>query len=425
MSIPLQKRPYDLFVSYSHADADRVEPVVEWLTRFAGLKVWYDTSSGSAAQRTSDLLGGGIESARGALFLLSPDWTGSTWCRDEHEVALSERRAHPDFFVVAATISDVQVPTWFRAAQVLDLRTLDTTTAAALLRSLVADPSVRVDSEQDVYYAGPWSTPSRTALSVQRYLCDLGWRLVGDSPDNPRFSDSARRIRSIIATSRGLVAFMPLRGGEPHRTSPWVVEEARTAHQLGHPYVLVAEAGVAVPSELVVDSFGACVLEPGDGVADETFRQTMLAFDDLLTHRPRSDAQAFSFLAGSLLRDRPETEALATVVERVSNMTVVRGEYLRGQHAQQEIVDRIRDAAFMIADVSDDNRNALIETGVARGAGTPVHLLSGVPADGKLTVRFMFRDMEMNWYADPVQKLGLAYRIARQYRRRVLSPAPV
>jgi hypothetical protein len=33
----------------------------------------------------------------------------------------------------------------------------------------------------------------------------------------------------------------------------------------------------------------------------------------------------------------------------------------------------------------------------------------------------MFEDMEMNWYADPLERTGAAYRIARKYRRRVLS----
>jgi TIR domain len=81
MSTPLQKRANDLFVSYGHADRTIVNPVIDWLRKAAGLRLWYDASSGSPAQRTTDLLSRGIESARGALFFISPNWGASTWCR--------------------------------------------------------------------------------------------------------------------------------------------------------------------------------------------------------------------------------------------------------------------------------------------------------------------------------------------------------
>lgn len=175
MSTPLHKRPNDLFVSYGHADRALVDTVVDWLSRSAGLKVWYDAGSGSAAQRTTALLGGGIESARGALFFLSPHWGESTWCRDEHEIALTQRRSHTDFYVVAAQIGEVEIPTWFKASQVLDLRQFDAISASVLLRSLAPNPPLRVDNDQDVYYAGPWSTPSNAATVRARCVHCMQW----------------------------------------------------------------------------------------------------------------------------------------------------------------------------------------------------------------------------------------------------------
>lgn len=112
MSTPLQKRPNDLFISYGHADRAVVGPIVDWLARSAGLKLWHDAGSGSAAQRTTDLLSRGIESARGAIFFLSPSWVASTWCKDEHEVALIQRRTNDQFFVLAGRVADVDVPVW-------------------------------------------------------------------------------------------------------------------------------------------------------------------------------------------------------------------------------------------------------------------------------------------------------------------------
>jgi hypothetical protein len=159
MFTPLQKRPNDLFISYGHADRAVVEPIVDWLDNSAGLELWHDASSGNAAARTTDLLSRGIESARGAFFFLSPDWAASTWCKDEHEVALVQRRTNDEFLVLAGQVADVEIPVRPQASQVLDLRKFDLPAAAALLRSLSPNRPQRLDNDQDVYYAGSVAKP--------------------------------------------------------------------------------------------------------------------------------------------------------------------------------------------------------------------------------------------------------------------------
>jgi hypothetical protein len=141
-----------------------------------------------------------------------------------------------------------------------------------------------------------------------------------------------------------------------------------------------------------------------------------------LSQVPHSAAGAYSFFAASLLGDATETNALVSVVQTVTNMTCVQGKDLSGQHAQEAIVERIRGAAFVIADVTDDNRNALIESGVARGAGVPLHLTCRLPENGNRKTRFMLQDMEVNWYSNSLDRIGAMYRIARRYRRRILMP---
>jgi hypothetical protein len=421
MSPPLPKRPNDLFISYGHADRATIKPVIDWLTRSAGLRLWYDASSGSAAQRTTDLLSRGIESARGTLFFISPNWKASTWCRDEHEFSLTQRRANEEFVVVAAQISHVEIPAWFQLSQVLDLQNLDILSASALLRSLESSPPLRVDNDQDVYYSGPWRNQSDTVREVLIMLQEIGWRLVGDSQDNPKFADSIKRISSIIQSCRGLVAVLPFRAGnEPHNTSKWIIEEVRIAQGLGCPYLLVADEGVTPPNELVATAHGGRLLRTSPNGLSQEFRGELQAFDDAIGHNSPSPSGAFSFLAASLLGDAAESDALVSVVESVTNMTCVLGQNLAGQHAQQEIVDQISNAAFVIADVTDDNRNTLIESGVARGAGVPLHLICRLPADGNRKTRFMLQDMEISWYSSPLERLGAIYRISRRYRRRVL-----
>lgn len=423
MPTPLPKRTNDLFISYGHADRDTVEPVIGWLRNSAGLKVWYDTASGNAAQRTTSLLSRGIESARGALFFLSPNWAASTWCRDEHEVALAQRRANEEFLVVAAQISDIEIPTWFQASEVLDLRNLDMLSASALLRSLAPNPPLRVDNDQDVYFSGPWSNRSDAAKEALRSVQQMGWRLVGDSQDHSRFVDSIQRITAIIQSSRGLVSILPFRPGSvPHCTSPWVLDEVQIARDLKRPYILMAEHGVVVPEDLVAHAFGERVLSLQGGDQSKQLSGALQDFDEMLSHVRLSDAGTYSFFAASLIGDAREGDELISVVERVTNMTCVQGRYLTGQHAQDAIVQQIRGAAFVIADVTDDNRNSLIESGIARGAGVPLHLICCLPADGNRKTRFMLQDMEINWYADSLERIGIMYRIARRYRRRILAP---
>jgi TIR domain-containing protein len=250
--------------------------------------LWYDASSGNAAQRTTDLLSRGIESARGALFFISPNWGASTWCRDEHEVALTERRANDEFIIIAARIANVEMPTWFQTSQVLDFQKFGMLSAADLLRSLTPNPPLRLDNDQDVYYAGPWSNPSTYANKVLRILHEMGWRLVGDSQDHPKFLDSVQRITTIVQSSRGLVAILPFRpGNEPYHTSPWVLDEVQIAQGLDRPYILMAEQGVVVPPELAARAFGGRVLQlTADGL-DEQIHCTLQSFDEML--RARAD----------------------------------------------------------------------------------------------------------------------------------------
>jgi hypothetical protein len=336
---------------------------------------------------------------------------------------LVQRRSNDEFIIVAAKVATAEIPTWFQTSQVIDLQQFDPSSASVLLRSLTPSPPVRFDNDQDVYYSGPWSNQSTVTKKVLRILHEMGWRLVGDSQDNPHFTDSMQRITSIIQSCRGLVAFLPFRSGnEPHHTSPWVLREVGIARGLDRPYVLIAEDGVVAPQELVAHAYGSQVLLPSENGLDERGRSMLLEFDDILGHVPQSKAGAYSFLAASLLGDAADADALVSVAEHVTNMTCVQGRDLSGQHAQEAIVELIRGAAFVIADVTDDNRNSLIESGVARGAGVPLHLICRLPADGSRKTRFMLQDMEINWYSDSLERIGAVYRIARRYRRRVLAP---
>jgi len=281
----------------------------------------------------------------------------------------------------------------------------------------------RLDARQDVYLATPWSRATEATRSTVCTLAEMGWRLVGDSPNQPHFDESEARIASIIRTSQGAIIILPFEPSKPPSyTSPWILEEAHIALNCQKPFLLLAEDGVEAPNELVASSFGGTILRIlVDNVAP-SIKEVLEEFDEELARRPFSDTETYSFFATSLLGDTRETDEIISVIERASNMNCMLGQKLDSQHVQHAIIDRISRAAFVIADVTENNYNTLIEAGIAMGSRTPLHLICQVPESGSLKKRFMFGDMEMNWYQTPIERLAIAYRIANQYKRRVYFP---
>lgn len=418
--IKLQKREYDFFISYGHADLARVTSLVDLLKRVCGLSVWFDTVEGNASKRSSELLAGAIGNARGALFCVSEAWKGSSWCKNEYEVSLSEQRMHESFEVVCLRLDDVDPPGWFNVAEIIDLRQPGPPAIARLLCSMASDVPHRFDNAEDVYLAAPWSRPSPLARETFEALRRTGWRLVGDAPNLKHLGE--KRIEAIQRTTRGVVALMPHDPSQPGTaTSPYILQEARFALDLGKPLLLLAEPGVVPPEDLVCGAFRSTALQLVPGAGGREALATLLDdFDNALEHGAHDDTRAFVFFAASLRGDPSDADRIASVIERSSNMRCVRGERLSGDNVQSAIIDLIRRAAVVIADVSDDHRNTLIEAGVAMGSGTRLKLMCREPPAGApLKKRFMFEGQEFYWYGTPEQRLGLCYYFARQFRRRV------
>jgi TIR domain len=418
--IKIQKRDNDFFVSYGHGDLGRVTPLVDLLKRTCGLRVWFDGVEGNAAVRSSELLAEAIGNARAALFCVSDAWKRSTWCKNEYEVSLSEQRMQTGFEIVCLRLDDVDPPGWFNTAEIVDMRESSPPAITRLLRSLSSDVPRRFDNAEDIYLAAPWSRPSPLVRETYEALRHTGWRLIGDTPNLKHLGE--KRIESIQRTTRGVVAVMPHDPSEPDGcTSPYILQEARLAAKIGKPLLLLVEPGVVPPQDLVRAAFRdtSYTLVPSpEGRA--TLATLLEDFDNSLQHVPHTDTGAFIFFAASLRGDPSEADDMASVIERASNMRCVRGERVSGDNVQTAIIDLIRRAAVVIADVSDDHRNTLIEAGVAMGSGTLLKLICREPPTGSpFKKRFMFEGQELHWYRTPEQRLGLCYYFARQFRRQV------
>jgi hypothetical protein len=243
---------------------------------------------------------------------------------------------------------------------------------------------------------------------------------VGDAQNLKHLRE--KRIEAIQQTTRGVVALLPYDSSQSGATtSPYILEEGVSAVRLGKPLLLLAEPKVGLPECLLRAAFRGTAVTLESGCEGQAALTSVLDdFDEELRHVAHDDTGAFIFFSGSLRDDPSEADDVASVIERSSNMLCVRGERLSGDNVQQAILDLIRRAAIVIADVSDDHRNTLIEAGIAMGAGTKLKLICRARSTGgPPKKRFMFEGQELHWYQTPEERLGLCYYFARQFRRRV------
>lgn len=422
--LPYNKRPNDIFVSYSHADAALVEPLVRWLQDMAGLRVWWDTSRLIAGDRLGSALPAGLASARAALFCVSSSWNASAWCEDEYNAALQERRADRRYRLIALRLDDCQVPVFLSNARYLEMRQLEADTAATLLAALVPEPVQWSHGERDVYIGRSWHPDDADAADrVCRGLVENhGFRLIGDSPDYAKFEGEGR-IRRIIESCGALVAVLPFRDDPANAfTSKWIIREVQVARELARPYLLFVADGVILEPAIIAAAIGAQAFSLSSDTNETASRNALTFLEDEYSPSPRI---AYGFFATSLRGEVRDTERAVALVEQVTGMPCLLGQRLNGQHAQQEIADRIRNAQFVLADITSNNLNSIIEAGIARGAGTDLHLICKTPESGELRTRFMFRDLEINWYINSLERIGAVHGIARMYRRRVLGPVVI
>jgi hypothetical protein len=420
--LPYNKRPNDVFVSYSHADGVFVEALVRWLRDVAGLRVWWDTSRLVAGDRLAAALPAGIASARASLFCVSRSWKESTWCEDEFNAALQERRADRRYRVIALRLDDSEVPIFLSNARYIEMQQLEPVAAATLLEAMVPEPAPWSYGDRDVYFSRSWRAHDTEAADRvgSALIRDYGFRLIGDSPDYAVFEEGDR-VRRIIESCGALVAVLPFRDDSANGfTSKWIVREVQIAHEMGRPYLLFVADGVNVESTIAASAIGGRAYSLPPSSDDAELSAAMSLLEDEYSPSPRI---AYSFFATSLRTEPQEIDRTLAVVEQVTSMQCLLGQRLQGQHAQHEIVQRIRNAEFVLADITENHLNSLIEAGIARGAGTRLHLICKPPESGDLRTRFMFRDLEVNWYADPVERIGIVHRIARMYRRRVFHAA--
>ncbi len=71
MGLPLNRRDYDIFISYAHSDRVFVASLFHWLQETAGLQVWWDDRSLPAGTSLGTGLQKAIERCRAVILVVS------------------------------------------------------------------------------------------------------------------------------------------------------------------------------------------------------------------------------------------------------------------------------------------------------------------------------------------------------------------
>jgi hypothetical protein len=217
-----------------------------------------------------------------------------------------------------------------------------------------------------------------------------------------------------MSSCGAVVALVPDRGGG--QTSPFILTEIKLAEELGLPYLLICDEKVLIDPELVDKTLERKAFSLAEVVSND--RVAVDVVDALGENYRQPISPHYIFYGASLRKESGIGEHVCNLIEIVTGLECIMGQNLYGQHAQREIISRIANALFMLADISADNKNTLIEAGIARGVETPLYLLdSGEPRQ----TRFMFRDLEVNFYKDSVELLGIVHRLVYPYRRRIIN----
>ncbi len=424
-ALPVPQRDFHIFLS--HASADKalvVEKLFRWLTDVAGMRVWYDADSLSGGVAFGSALADAILQCRALVVVISKAALQSGWVEEEYQLAMVHQKEFRDFRIIPVLIDDSEVPGFLKTKNYLRMPNAEITIefCDGLLKALSNfDPGMQASLQygrvRDIYVSRTWrDNESPFADAVCTVFADRGFRLIGDSRDQR--VDDKTRVRGIMESCGGLLAVLPHRAGDPGGTSPYMIEEIQAAADLKLPYAIVAEKGVTVPDALAAKAVKVIEADAGTDVSSAvSTAASELSSSWITPPHPHYVFYATDFDEAHAKR----TQIVRKMIERVTAMQCVMGEEIQQAVAtslQQEISEKIIQSFLVVADITGDNLNTIIEAGIARGARVRTVLISG---DQRRDPPFMFRDQQIFYYADDVELLGRVNKLIYPFRRRVIN----
>lgn len=419
MSIPIQRREFDVFLSHAHKDAAFVAELDRWLTD-AGLRVWYDKRQLSGGALLASDLQAAIERCRGILLVASETSLSRGWVKLEYNSAMDERANHDGFRVVALRLPEANVKELLKGTTWIDLSGphLDANSALEIIQALYPgekrpDPT----KARDVYISCSWQPDdSASARTVCRELVGEGFRLIGDAKDQEGFGEGDRTER-IIRSCGAFVGILPFRkvasATATQKPYSYMLQEIDAASRFGLPTVVVAD-----PRIHRADGSDAEWLRM-DTDATDCPPDVSAALSRLWEDWQQPPAPQYVFCAMDLDSEMSRASGpIRHLVERITGMPTIIGTEIHDKQLHTAIMKRVCNAFVVLADVTDNNLNTCIEAGMGLAAGANVKLITQGPSRRP---PFMLGDTQMPAYANEVEQIAVLHRILRPYRRRVIN----
>ena len=416
MSLPLNRRDFDLFLSHAHKDSALVERLDAWLTETVGATVWLDRRELPGGAMLATVLQAAIGRCRGVIIVASDEALRRGWVQNEYNAAMDERANVPGFRGGALRVGNADTSMLMKGTTWIDVPVagLDNESAAKLLRAIYpVDKSPTPGRARDVYLSCSWQKSDKaSAVSVSKAIARRGFRLIGDARDQKGFNDGDR-VEQIMSSCGAFVGVIPYRGDESldDTTGPYkyFLREIALAESLNLPRILVVDPRLnSNPDWLEMRSDTIQCPSPIEDAIDDLWESWVPP------SRPHYIFYALD-LESESARARSDARDL---LERITGMPTVVGSEIHDRNLHSAVIDKIANAFLVVADISDDNINSCIEAGMAIAVKGNIEIISAGEARRP---PFMLRSLQLRSYRDDVEHLGTIARIARPYRRRVIN----
>jgi hypothetical protein len=411
------KRPFHAFISHAHVDRDRADEIAHWLEDVAGVAVWYDAVNLPPGARIQQALPAAIEASRAMVLLLSEASVTRGWVEQEYGAAIDHQTLHPGFRIIPVRLDVVEPPGFLKnySHMTLGPEGLDAAAAAGILKALYqpATPIILAGGRNTYVSRGWHRDDGALAEAVCGALEAAGLQLIGDAEDQPSWVEE--RVARIMQGCGAVAAVLPYRPQSPSTTSKYVLREWEIALGLGLPCLVIADERVVLPAE-VANRPGLVGPAAIDDAGLLEAAADALAEDWALPKTP-----PYAFYATDFGDDlEPARTAVKELVEVVTALPCVLGEYVKAEPVQRQILAQVAAASFVIADISGDSPNVYVEIGAARASGVPVYLMRQGPPGRP---PFMLRDQQVWDYRSDAELLGRVIRVAYPHRRTLLARA--
>jgi hypothetical protein len=415
--LPVGKRPFHAFLSHAHVDREHADRLVGWLRDVVDAPVWYDAVNLPPGATEAAALPEAIERSRSLILLLCKESVRRGWVQQEFNLAINHQTRYPEFRIIPVRLDDVEPPGFLQNYSNIPLGAdgPDLESAAGILKGLY-QPAATFDATngRNVYFGRGWQVSDvPLAEVVMLALANAGLQLIGDCEDQPSWVEA--RVGGVIETCGAFAAVLPYRANRPQRTSRYVLREWELAQARGLPCLVVADPRVELAPE--VRRRGGLVTLPGPEAADSG---TLTGLAETLRDDWRVPARSpYVFYATDFDPQRMQLRRTAReLMEAVTVLPCVLGEFVRGDAVQREILRAVCGAALVLADISGDDPNVYIQLGAAVAGDVPIALFR---QDAPGAPPFLLDDQQVWDYATPADLLGRVTRTAYPYRRTLLA----